>query len=101
MTVSAIQFACTEDTDANVMKAEQLVRAAALEGADIVLLQELFSSLYFPIDQIECIHLSSENNGNNPLLKKFSALAAELGIVLPISFFERSKCVIIASRIHP
>lgn len=97
VTVSAIQFACTSSVQANLMKAEQLVRAAAEGGANIVLLQELFSSPYFPIDQVECLHYSSENNENNELLKKFASLASELGIVLPISFYERSKYVIISS----
>lgn len=93
VTVSAIQFACTSSIQANLMKAEQLVRAAAREGANIVLLQELFSSLYFPIDQSESLHLSSENSENNELLNKFKSLASELEVVLPISFYERSKFV--------
>lgn len=93
VTVSAIQFACTSNIPANLMKAEQLVRAAAGEGADIILLQELFSSLYFPIDHAESLHLSSENSENNGFLNKFKSLASELEIVLPISFYERSKFV--------
>lgn len=95
VTVAAVQFACCTDTQENLAKAEHLVRAAAEKGADIILLQELFASLYFPIDQVDCSHLSIPNDNGNAVLQTFQKLAKELGVVLPVSFFERSKFVFI------
>lgn len=90
VSVAATQMACTWDRDANVHKAEQLVRAAAEGGAQIVLLQELFEAPYFCIEQHgEHFALATSRNGN-ALLTHFQALAAELSVVLPISWFERA-----------
>ncbi|MDF1751008.1 MAG: N-carbamoylputrescine amidase, partial [Alphaproteobacteria bacterium] len=70
-------------------KAEALVRDAAAKGAKLVLLQELFETPYFCPDQkVKYLELALPMEGN-PLIARFAALAKELGIVLPISFFER------------
>ena len=88
---AATQMACSDDKDANVARAEEQVRAAAAKGAHIILLQELFETPYF------CKDLDSQNfdlahDANaSLLLDKFSALAKELEVVLPISFFERAN----------
>lgn len=91
-TVLAVtQMACSADLEANVQKAEALVRAAAKEGAQLVLLQELFESLYFCSEQ-NPDHLElARPFQDNPLIARFSALAGELGVVLPLSFFERTE----------
>ncbi|MSP81879.1 MAG: N-carbamoylputrescine amidase [Alphaproteobacteria bacterium] len=89
--VAATQMACTWDRAANVAKAEALVREAAAQGANIVLLQELFETPYFPQEmKAEHMALAAPADGN-PLLRRMSALAAELGVVLPVSFFERAN----------
>ena len=51
VTVAATQFACSGDAAANVAKAETMVRRAAGDGAQIILLQELFETPYFCKDQ--------------------------------------------------
>jgi len=90
ITLAATQFACSWDTRANVDKAKALVRAAAAKGANAVLIQELFETPYFCQDQLaDHFKLAAPAEGN-PLLAEMSALAHELGVVLPVSFFERA-----------
>ncbi len=90
VTVAATQFACSWDLSGNVARAELLVREAAARGAQLVLLQELFATPYFCIEQDPGYFDLAEPADRSPLLQRFQALAAELGVVLPISFFERS-----------
>jgi N-carbamoylputrescine amidase len=88
---AATQMACDWDKEGNLDRAEQLVREAAAKGAQVILLQELFETPYFCKDEEEQ-HLSLARPAeNNPVLERFQVLAAELGVVLPVSFFERSN----------
>jgi N-carbamoylputrescine amidase len=90
VTVAATQFACSWDLPANLERAERMVRAAHSRGAQVILLQELFATPYFCIEQ-DAAHLRlAQTVADSPLLRRFGALAAELGVVLPISFFERA-----------
>jgi N-carbamoylputrescine amidase len=90
VTFAAAQFAATPDRAANVARAESLVRAAAGRGANVILLQELFESLYFCQDQLaQHFSLAAPFDGN-ALVARMAALAGELGVVLPVSFFERA-----------
>ncbi|HEY7888794.1 MAG TPA: N-carbamoylputrescine amidase [Steroidobacteraceae bacterium] len=90
VTLAAIQMACGWDVNANIEKAEQLVRTAAARGAQIILLPELFETPYFCIEQ-DARHLKlARTVEDNPAVRHFSAVARELGVVLPISFFERA-----------
>jgi len=90
VTFAAAQFAATPDRAANVARAESLVRAAAGQGANVILLQELFESLYFCQDQLaQHFSLAAPFDGN-ALVARMAALAGELGVVLPVSFFERA-----------
>ena len=91
VTVAATQMACSNDTDKNVSNAEKLVRKAASEGAQIILIQELFESQYFCMDQKEELFELSKPFDNHPTIKKFSELAKELKVVLPVSFFEKAN----------
>ena len=86
------QFASGADRAANVARAEALVREAAAKGANAVLLQELFETPYFRCqDQAGgSFRRSPRRSRSNPLLARMAALAKELGVVLPISFFERA-----------
>jgi len=88
--VAATQIACSDDYDANLAQAEELVREAASKGANIILLQELFAGLYFCQEQTQANFKHAEP-ADGPIVQKFSALAAELGVVLPISFFEKAN----------
>ena len=89
--VAATQMTCSNDTDKNVSNAEKLVRQAASEGAQIILIQELFESQYFCMDQKEELFELSKPFDNHPTIKKFSELAKELKVVLPVSFFEKAN----------
>ena len=91
VTVAATQMACSNDTDKNVSNAEKLVKQAASEGAQIILIQELFESQYFCMDQKEELFELSKPFDNHPTIKKFSELAKELKVVLPVSFFEKAN----------
>jgi len=91
LSVAALQFACSWDLDANLDRAEQKVREAAARGAGLILLPELFATPYFCIEQ-DVGHLDlAQPAADSPLLRRFGALACELGVVLPVSFFERDR----------
>ena len=90
VSVAAIQMACDWDADANIANAERLVREAAARGAQIILLPELFEAPYFCVEQ-DVRHLSlARSVADNRAVRHFSAVARELGVVLPISFFEHA-----------
>jgi N-carbamoylputrescine amidase len=88
LVVGAVQIACGDDANANLDKLELHVREAARRGAKLVVLQELFEGPYFCID-IDPVHNKRAKpfKGNNTIAR-FSSLAKELGVVLPVSFFE-------------
>src|ERR1700757_3954471 len=90
VTVAALQMSCDWDTRGNISRAEQLVRNAAAQGAQVILLPELFETPYFCIEQ-DARHLGLAHTvTEDPAVRHFSAVARELGVVLPISFFERA-----------
>ena len=89
--VAATQMACSNDSNKNVSNAEKLVRQAAKKGAQIILIQELFESQYFCMDQKEELFELSKPFENHPTINKFSELARELKVVLPVSFFEKAN----------
>jgi N-carbamoylputrescine amidase len=83
-------MACDWDTQENIARAERLVRRAAAAGAQIILLPELFTTPYFCIEQ-DVRHLALAHElAEDPAVQRFSRVARELGVVLPISFFERA-----------
>jgi N-carbamoylputrescine amidase len=91
LTVAATQMACSWDRDANIARAEKLVRAAHAKGAELVLLQELFETPYFCKDtEPDHMHLATPVR-DNPAVAHMRKLAAELKVVLPVSFFERAN----------
>ena len=91
LTAAAIQMAMGDDLDANVATAERLVRDAAGQGAQLVLLPELFEGPYFCKDmKPEHFDRAHEVDGH-PTVGKLAALAAELRVVLPVSIYERAN----------
>jgi len=90
VTIAATQMACSWDTEANIERAELLIREAAANDAQIILIQELFETPYFCIEQ-EYKHLDLATSiDESPLIKRMSKLAQELSVVLPVSWFERA-----------
>ena len=90
VTFAATQMACSWELDENYERAEGLVREAASRGANVVLLQELFATPYFCID-VDSRHFElARPVEGHPSVERFQRLAAELGVVLPISVFERA-----------
>lgn len=90
VTVAATQMACCWNTEKNIATAEQLIRDAAAGGANIILIQELFETPYFCIEQ-EYKHLDlAKSIEDSAVVRHMSALAKELSVVLPTSWFERA-----------
>jgi N-carbamoylputrescine amidase len=90
VTFASTQFACSENAAENLDRAEQLVRAAAGRGAQVILLQELFETPYFCKDHLARHFELARPVRANTVLERFQRLARELGVVLPYSFFERA-----------
>ena len=88
--IAAVQMSMSEDKNVNVEKAEKLTREAASNGANIILLPELFEGLYFCKDMDEQYFSWAQEREGNPLLKRFSNLARELCAVILVSYFEKS-----------
>ena len=88
--VAATQMACTWDLESNLKAAERIVRSAAASGANIILLQELFSAPYFCQDVDDKYFSLAEDVNASPTIKLFTALAKELAVELPVSFFEKA-----------
>ncbi len=91
VTLAATQMSVGQDRGESLTKAEKLIRRAAGEGANLVLIQELFETPYFCQDQLpENFELARPVEGNEGIAR-FQALARELDVVLPFSFFERAN----------
>ncbi len=88
-TVAAIQSDFTTDTQRNIAKASELVALAARQGANVVLIPELFENIYFcTFEKEEYFDLARPLKGH-PTIAHFQKMAKELGIVVPVSFFEQ------------
>ena len=90
VTFAATQFACNWDRRANIAKATELVHTAAGQGANVVLLQELFETPYFCQDETQDHFALATPFEGNPLITEMAALAKSLNVVLPVSFFEKA-----------
>jgi len=89
--VAATQMSVSWNIDENIAKAEVLVREAKAQGANIVLLQELFETPYFCQKEIPEYYSLATELEENKAVKHFSKLAAELQVVIPVSFYERKN----------
>jgi len=90
VTFAATQFACSWDAPANIAKAKELVRKAAGQGANVILLQELFETPYFCQDQLADHFALAKPFAENPVIAEMAMLAKKMSIVLPVSFFEKA-----------
>ena len=88
VTVAALQTALTDDVSANVKRVTELVREAHGKGAQIILPSELFEGHYFCQTQREEDFARARPAEGHPTIRHFQELAKQLGIVIPVSFFE-------------
>lgn len=87
--VAALQFSCSKDVQENINKAEKMVREAADNGANIILLSELFERQYFCQEKRYDYYDYALPLEKNPAVNRFKEVAKELGVVIPVSFYER------------
>jgi N-carbamoylputrescine amidase len=89
LSVAAIQASYGQDMAANIARTESLIREAAAKGAQVILPPELFQGPYFCVAQEERWFATAFPWREHPCVKALAPLAGELGVVLPISIFER------------
>ena len=89
--VAATQMRCDWEIENNLKKSINLIEKAAEQGANIILLQELFQTPYFCIQYDEEIFKLAQTFENNSLINKMSEVAKNHKVVLPISFFEKDN----------
>ena len=89
ITVAAIQASFGMDLGANIARTAELIREAAAKGAQVILPPELFQGPYFCVAQEERWFKEAHPWKTHPCVVALAPLAAELGVVLPISIFER------------
>lgn len=89
VTVAAVQMQCGADVQANIEKADKLVREAAKSGAQIILLPELFERPYFCQERRYEYYEFAKTAEENDAVRHFSKTAKELSVVIPVSFYEK------------
>ena len=90
-TLAALQCELNADRATNVARVVALVREAAAAGAEVILPPELFESPYFPQREHEDAFSLAHPIADHPAIVEFSALARELGVVIPVSVYERAN----------
>ena len=94
VTVAAIQMQCSKVVEENINKADQMVRQAAAQGANIILLPELFERPYFCQERRYEYYAYAKPVMENDAVLHFMEVAKELHVVLPISFYEKDGNVL-------
>ena len=89
VTIGAVQMRCSENREENIEKAEAFAEKAACEGANVILLPELFERPYFCQERRYEYYSYAERTEDNLAVKRFSALARKLSAVIPVSFYEK------------
>jgi len=84
-------MSCSTNIEENISKAEKLVREAAAQGAQIILLQELFETPYFCQKEKSDYYVYATELEHNKAVNHFKKIAKELQVVLPISFYEKKN----------
>ena len=92
--VAAIQMSCSNSVDENIKKADSFVREAASKGAKIILLSELFERQYFCQERRYDYYSFAKSVEDNDAVVHFRKVAKELGVILPISFYEKDVNVL-------
>ena len=88
ITVAALQLALTDDVGENIARVSELVREAAAKGAQVILPPELFEGHYFCQVEDEDLFARARPTEAHPCVIAMRALAAELGVFIPTSYFE-------------
>lgn len=94
---AAVQMNCTRDVSENIAHAERLARQAAEEGANFILLPELFERQYFCQERRYDYYSFAKPTEENDAVKRFREVAVELNAVIPVSFYERAGNVLFNS----
>ncbi|HGS4884906.1 TPA: N-carbamoylputrescine amidase [Vibrio parahaemolyticus] len=87
---AALQLTKSWDLEENLAKAKKAIRESAQNGANVILPQELFAAPYFCKKQEAKYFELAEETANSHLIQEMSALAKELGVVIPVSYFEKA-----------
>ncbi|EIJ2230757.1 TPA: N-carbamoylputrescine amidase [Vibrio parahaemolyticus] len=90
MKFAALQLTKSWDLEDNLAKAKNAIREAAQNGANVILPQELFAAPYFCKKQEAKYFELAEETANSHLIQEMSELAKELGVVIPVSYFEKA-----------
>jgi N-carbamoylputrescine amidase len=90
LTLAVVQSSFTASTEMNVGRMTELVHTAAAQGARVVLLPELFEGPYFCREQRDAFFASARPVDDHPTIAHFQSVAADLGVVIPVSFFEKA-----------
>ena len=94
VTLATVQMQMMASVEENIQTADRLVREAAAKGANVVLLPELFERPYFCQERRYEYYAFAKPLAENDAVKHFTAVARELGIAMPVSFYERDKTVL-------
>ena len=89
--VAATQMSCSWEIEENITKTKKIIHDASDQGANIILLQELFQTPYFCIEYDEKIFRLAKPFKDNKIINEMSAIAKKLNVVLPISYFEKEN----------
>ena len=94
ITAAAIQMNMTREVSENIAHADRLVREAAGKGANVILLPELFERQYFCQERHYDYYAFAKPTEENDAVQQFKKVAAELNVVLPVSFYEKDGNVL-------
>jgi len=89
-TIGVVQAAFTSSVETNVKRMTDLTHEAASRGANVVLLPELFEGLYFCREENDRFFEWARPLAEHPTIAHFRSVAADLGVVIPVSFFEKA-----------
>lgn len=90
LSIGIVQSAFCDDMSANIAKMSDMIRKATRQGAEVVLLPELFQGHYFCTQQDEANFARAFAWKDHPCVQALAPLAAELGVVLPLSIYEKA-----------
>ena len=91
ITVAAVQMQMSNSVEENIRKADKMVREAAKQGANVILLPELFERPYFCQERRYEYYEFAKTVSENDAVKHFQDVCKELSVVIPVSFYEKDE----------